>query len=92
VQTWYGPADGGVGAPCVTWVLDERHVVGDNNRDLGVPRGAWEARSRRCYKAVQPEGWRARAWRELTAVEPVMLAWAVPAVVADSDQADDGMA
>jgi hypothetical protein len=30
---------------------------------------AWEARSRRCYKAVQPEGWRARAWQELTAVE-----------------------
>ena len=64
-----GPADGGVGAPCVTWVLDERHVVGDNNRDLGVPRGAWEARSRRCYKAVQPEGWRARAWQEPSAVE-----------------------
>jgi hypothetical protein len=26
---------GGVGAPCVTWVLDERDVVSDNNRDLG---------------------------------------------------------
>ena len=38
-----GPADGGVGAPCVTWVLDERDVVGDNNRDLGVPRGVGSA-------------------------------------------------
>jgi hypothetical protein len=27
------------------------------------------ARSRQCYKAVQPEGWRACAWQELTAVE-----------------------
>jgi hypothetical protein len=39
VQTGYGPVGGGVGAPCVTWVLDERGVVGDNNRDLGVPLG-----------------------------------------------------
>jgi hypothetical protein len=31
------PVGGGVGAPCVTWVLDECDVVGDNNRDLGVP-------------------------------------------------------
>lgn len=39
VQTGYGPTGGGVEAPCVTWVLDERDVVGDNNLDLGVPRG-----------------------------------------------------
>jgi hypothetical protein len=38
-----GLADGGVGAPCVTWVLDERDVVGDNNRDLGVPLGVGSA-------------------------------------------------
>jgi hypothetical protein len=25
-----------VGALSVTWVLDERDVVGDNNRDLGL--------------------------------------------------------
>jgi hypothetical protein len=37
VQTWYGPVDGGVGAPCVSWVLDERRVVGDNNRDWCPP-------------------------------------------------------
>jgi hypothetical protein len=30
--------DGDVGALCVTWVLDERDVVGDNNRDVDVPR------------------------------------------------------
>jgi hypothetical protein len=29
---------GDVGALCVTWVLDERDVVGDNNRDVDVPR------------------------------------------------------
>ena len=34
MQTWYGPADGGVGAPCVTWVLDERDVVGDDGHDI----------------------------------------------------------
>jgi hypothetical protein len=66
VQTRYGPVGGGVGALGVTWVLDERHVVGDNNRDLDVPR--WE-RGRVSVKAVQPEGWRACAWQELTAVE-----------------------
>src|SRR5829696_4499429 len=38
VSTWYGPIGGGVGALCVTWVLDEPCVVGDNNRDVGVPR------------------------------------------------------
>ena len=37
----YGPVDGGVGAPCVSWVLDERGVVGDNNRDRVSPVG-WE--------------------------------------------------
>jgi hypothetical protein len=39
VQTGYGPVGGGVGAPCVSWVLDDRRVVGDNNLDLGGPRG-----------------------------------------------------
>ena len=39
MHTGYGPVDGGVGALCVSWVLDERDVVGDNNRDLDVPRG-----------------------------------------------------
>jgi hypothetical protein len=38
VQTSYGPNRGGVGAPCVTLVLGEHRVVGDNNRDLDVPR------------------------------------------------------
>jgi len=36
VQTGYGPA-GDVGAPSVTWVLDESVVVGDNNRDRVSP-------------------------------------------------------
>jgi len=36
VQTGYGPV-GDVGAPCVTWVLDEARVVGDNNRDRVSP-------------------------------------------------------
>ena len=36
MHTGYGPVDGGVGAPCVSWVLDEAGVVGDNNRDRVV--------------------------------------------------------
>jgi hypothetical protein len=35
------PDGGGVGAPCVTWVLDERGVVGDNIPDWVTP-GSWE--------------------------------------------------
>ena len=41
--TLTGGADvvgGGVGAPSVTWVLDERGVVGDNNRVWVSP--GWE--------------------------------------------------
>jgi hypothetical protein len=34
---WVGRSAGVVGAPCVTWVLDEREVVGDNNRDRVSP-------------------------------------------------------
>jgi len=41
VQTGYGPA-GDVGAPCVTWLLDEAGVVGDNNRDRVSPVRLWE--------------------------------------------------
>jgi hypothetical protein len=37
---WYVPAGGGVGAPSVTWVLDEL-VVGDNNLDRVTPV-SWE--------------------------------------------------
>ena len=35
MQTRCGPV-GGVGAPSVTWVLDETLLVGDNNRDRVV--------------------------------------------------------
>ncbi len=41
MQTRYGPVGGGVGAPSVTWVLDDTVVVGDNNRDRVSPVG-WE--------------------------------------------------
>ena len=37
MQTCYGPVDDGVGAPCVSWVLDEGDVVGDNNHDWVSP-------------------------------------------------------
>ena len=37
LETGYGPVDDGVGAPCVSWVLDERRVVGDNNPDWVAP-------------------------------------------------------
>jgi hypothetical protein len=48
---------GGVGAPSVTSVLDERGVVGDNNRIWVSPLVG--ARSRHCSEAVQHECWRA---------------------------------
>ncbi|MDQ2729940.1 MAG: hypothetical protein M3Y91_19275, partial [Actinomycetota bacterium] len=38
-RAWYVPAVGGVGAPSVTWVLDERGVVGDNILDRVSPAG-----------------------------------------------------
>ncbi len=66
VQAFYGPVGGGVGAPCVTWVLDEQRVVGDNDRDRVSPASG-EARSRQCYMAVQLASWRACAWQEQTA-------------------------
>src|SRR5260370_361 len=52
-----GCVGGGVGAPGVTSVLDERGVVGDNNRIWVSPLAG--ARSRHCSEAVQHECWRA---------------------------------
>jgi len=54
-----------VGAPSVTWVLDEPVVVGDNSLDSGDPR------ERSAVGAVlwgcPAEGWRARRWQAPTA-------------------------
>lgn len=77
MQTCYGPELDGAGAPCVTWVLDERGVVGDNISDWVSP--VVGARSRQCSKAVQHGCWRARRLQELTA-RPLMCWWAVPTV------------
>jgi len=77
-----------MGAPCVTWVLDER-VVGDNISDWVSPTVVG-ARSRQCLKAVQHGCWRARRSRELTARRPVMCGWALPA--ANLDRGDQGVA
>ncbi len=85
MQTWYGPVGGGVGAPCVTWVLDEHDVVGDNNRDLGVPRER-RARSRQCYKAVQPELAGTRVAGADRGGRPVMLNGRPVTVVTSDDQ------
>jgi hypothetical protein len=77
VQTRYGPV-GGVGAPSVTWVLDESVVVGDNNRDRMSPVG-WE---RGRVSVRRPSGTSAgghagcRSWPRVT----LMCAWAVPVV------------
>ena len=68
--------------PALTWVLDERRVVGDNIFDW-VPPTILGARSRQCSKAVQHGCWRARRLRELTARRPVMCRWAVPATNLD---------
>jgi hypothetical protein len=59
-----GPVWDGVGAPCVTEVLDGPQPAGDYNRDWLTPGGE---RSRQCTKAAQHECWRARRWQELTA-------------------------
>ena len=59
-----------VGAPSVSWVRDDRGVVGDNNLDWVTP--GWGPRSPRCLEAVEHWCWRAWTWQELTA-ETVMF-------------------
>jgi hypothetical protein len=49
MQARGGPVRGSVGAPSVTYVLEQTLVVGDNNRDRVSTLGV-RARSRQCYE------------------------------------------
>jgi hypothetical protein len=68
VQTRGGPVGGGVGAPSVTWVLDETRVVGDNHRDRVSPVG-WE---RGHVSVRRPSSTHAHRYRD----HPPMPYWA----------------
>jgi len=59
VLTRYGSACDGEGAPSVTWVLDERGVVGDNNLDRVSPVD-WERGRVSVRRPSSRSGWRAR--------------------------------
>ena len=88
MQTRYGPV-GDVGAPCVTWVLDEARVVGDNNRDRVSPV-QWE---RGRVGVLRPSGTgagghaRFRSRPRMT----LMFEWTFP-TVATSRSVQSGMA
>lgn len=88
MQTRYGPV-GDVGAPCVTWVLDEARVVGDNNRDRVSPV-QWE---RGRVGVLRPSGTSAggharfRSRPQMT----LMFEWTFPTVAA-SRSVQSGMA
>jgi hypothetical protein len=79
VQTGCGPV-GDVGAPCVTWVLDEAGVVGDNNRDRVSP--VWWERGR--VGVLRPSGTSAGGHARFRSRPRVtlMLEWTFPTVAA----------
>ena len=81
----YGPVGGGVGAPCVTWVLDERHVVGDNNRDRVSPANEERGRISVIWPTAS-EGGRHAHGRSRPRWQPVMFEWETVTVVASNDQ------
>jgi hypothetical protein len=74
-----GPV-GDVGAPCVTWVLDEARVVGDNNRDRVSP--VWWERGR--VGVLRPSGASAGGHARFRSRPRVtlMLEWTFPTVAA----------
>jgi hypothetical protein len=80
-----GPVGGGVGAPSVTWVLDESMVVGDNNRDrvspVGWERGRVSVRRPSSMGGVLAGTPVAGADRGLT----LMWRWAVPTAAAGGE-------
>jgi hypothetical protein len=87
VQAGYGLV-GDVGAPCVTWVLDETRVVGDNNRDWVSPV-EWE---RGRVGVLRPSGTGAGGHARFRSRPRVtlMLEWTFPTVAA-SGSVQSGM-
>ncbi len=87
MQTFYGPVGGGVGAPCVTWVLDKRGVVGDNNRDRVSPASGERGRVS-VIGPSSPEAGRQHVGQEqTTGWQPVMFEWETLTVVTSDGQA-----
>ena len=85
MQTFYGPVGGGVGAPCVTWVLDERGVVGDNNRDRVSPASGERGRVGVTGPSSPKAGGHARGWSG-PRWQPVMFEWETVTVVTSDAQ------
>ena len=81
MQTRYGPV-GDVGAPCVTWVLDDGDVVGHNNRDRVSPV-QWE---RGRVGVLRPSGTSAggRARFRSRPRVTLMFEWTFPTIAAST--------
>ena len=84
MQTFYGPVGGGVGAPCVTWVLYEQHVVGDNNRDRVSPVSGERGRVSVIWPSSPEAGGHARGGSR-PRWQPVMFEWEPVTVVTSDD-------
>ena len=84
MQTSYGPVGGGVGAPCVTWVLDERGVVGDNNRDRVSPASGERGRVSVIWPSA-PQGGGHASGGSRPRWQPVMFEWETVTVVTSDD-------
>ena len=76
----------GVGRWAATWGRSALPGCSTNVMSSATAILIWmspgEGRSRQCYKAVQPESWRACAWQELTAAETRDVDVSDPAAVA----------
>lgn len=89
MQTFYGPGGGGVGAPCVTWVLNEQGVVGDNNRDRVSPVSGERGRVSVIWPSSSEAGGHAHC-RSRPRWQPVMFDWEAVTVV--TSEAQSGIA
>ena len=86
MQASSGPVGGGVGAPCVTWVLDEQRVVGDNNRDRVSPASGERGRVSVIWPSTSQGGGHARGGSR-PRWQPVMFDWETVTVVTSDAQA-----
>ncbi len=85
MQTLYGPVSGDVGAPCVTWVLDEHDIAGDNNRDWVSPASGERGRVSVVWPSSPRAGGHARAGSR-PQWQPVMFEWETVTVVTSDVQ------